>query len=113
MKSLSNSVNLIGNLGMDPEVKEMSNGNKMARFSLATSDTYKNQKGEKVTETQWHNLVIWGKVADVAEKFLKKGNQIAVEGKLVNRSWDDKDGHKKYITEIVVNDLLMLKTNPA
>ncbi len=113
MKSLSNSVNLIGNLGMDPEVKEMSNGNKMARFSLATSDTYKNQKGEKVTETQWHNLVIWGKVADVAEKFLKKGNQIAVEGKLVNRSWDDKDGHKKYITEIVVNDMLMLKTNPA
>jgi single-strand DNA-binding protein len=98
---------------MDPEVKEMSNGNKMARFSLATSDTYKNQKGEKVTETQWHNLVIWGKVADVAEKFLKKGNQIAVEGKLVNRSWDDKDGHKKYITEIVVNDMLMLKTNPA
>jgi len=113
MKSLSNSVNLIGNLGMDPEVKELSNGNKMARFSLATSDTYKNQKGEKVTETQWHNLVIWGKLVGVAQKYLKKGNQIAVEGKLVNRSWDDKDGNKKYITEIVVNDLLMLRTNPA
>jgi len=98
---------------MDPEVKELSNGNKMARFSLATSGTYKNQKGEKVTETQWHNLVIWGKLAGVAQKCLKKGNQIAVEGKLVNRSWDDKDGNKKYITEIVVNDLLMLRTNPA
>jgi len=113
MKSLSNTVNLIGNLGMDPEVKSMSSGSKMARFSLATSDTYKNQKGEKVTDTQWHNIVIWGNLVDVAEKYLKKGNQIAVEGRLVNRIWEDKDGNKKHNTEIVVNDLLMLKTNAA
>ena len=108
MKSLRNSVHLIGNLGMDPEVKEVSNGNKMARFSLATSETYKNQNGEKVEETQWHNLVIWGKLAGVAEKYLKKGKRIAIEGKLNNRSYDDKNGTKKYFTEIVVNDLLML-----
>ena len=111
MKSLRNSVNLIGNLGKDPEVKEVSNGNKVAKFSLATSDNYKNKNGEKVTDTQWHNLVIWGKLADVAEKYLKKGNQIAVEGKINNREYDDKDGIHRYFTEIVVNDMVMLKTD--
>ena len=108
MKSLRNSVQLIGNLGMDPEVKQVSNGNKMARFSLATSDTYKNQKGEKVTDTQWHNIVIWGSLAEVAEKFLKKGNQIAVEGRLETTSYDDKEGKRKFFTQINVNDLVML-----
>lgn len=108
MKSLRNSVQLIGNLGMDPEVKQVSNGNKMARFSLATSDTYKNQKGEKVTDTQWHNLIIWGALADVAEKYLKKGNQIAVEGRLETNTYDDKDGNRKFFTQIKVNDLVML-----
>ncbi len=108
MKSLRNSVQLIGNLGMDPEVKAVSNGNKLARFSLATSETYKNQKGEKVTDTQWHNLVIWGGLADVAEKYLKKGNQIAVEGRLETNSYDDKDGNRKFFTQIRVNDLVML-----
>nr|NQU92062.1 single-stranded DNA-binding protein [Bacteroidota bacterium] len=108
MKSLRNSVHLIGNLGMDPEVKEVNNGSKMARFSLATSETYKNLVGEKVTETQWHNLIIWGGLAEVAEKYLKKGKQIAVEGKINNRIYDDKEGNRKYITEIVVNDLVML-----
>jgi single-strand DNA-binding protein len=110
MKSLRNSVHLIGNLGMDPEVKEASNGNKMAKFSLATTESYKNKNGEKVEETQWHNLVIWGKLADVAEKYLKKGRQIAVEGKLNNRQYDDKDGNRRYITEIVVNDMVMLSS---
>jgi len=108
MKSLRNSVHLIGNLGMDPEVKEVNNGSKMARFSLATSETYKNPVGEKVTETQWHNLIIWGGLAEVAEKYLKKGKQIAVEGKINNRIYDDKEGNRKYITEIVVNDMVML-----
>jgi single-strand DNA-binding protein len=108
MKSLRNSVQLIGNLGMDPEVKEVSNGNKMVRFSLATSESYRNQKGEKVTETQWHNLIIWGKLAEVAEKYLKKGKQIAVEGKLETNSYDDKDGNRKYFTQVKVNDLIML-----
>jgi single-strand DNA-binding protein len=108
MRTLRNSVHLIGNLGMDPEVKDVANGRKMARFSLATSDTYTNQKGEKVTETQWHNLVIWGKLAEVAGQYLKKGTQIAVEGKLETNTFDDKDGNRKYYTQIVVNDLLML-----
>ncbi|MBE0638648.1 MAG: single-stranded DNA-binding protein [Bacteroidales bacterium] len=113
MKSLRNSVQLIGNLGMDPEVKQVSNGNKMARFSLATSETYKNEKGEKVTDTQWHNLIIWGGLAEVAEKYLKKGKQIAVEGRLETNTYDDKEGNRKFYTQIVVNDLVMLdgKTN--
>ena len=108
MRSLRNSVQLIGNLGVNPEVKEVSNGNKMARFSLATSETYRNQQGEKVTDTQWHNLIIWGNLADVAEKYLKKGSRIAVEGKLETNSFDGKDGVKKYFTQIRVNDLVML-----
>ncbi len=108
MKSLRNSVQLIGNLGMDPEVKQVSNGNKMARFSLATTETYKNQKGEKVTETQWHNLIIWGGLAEVAEKYLKKGKQIAVEGRLETNTYDDKEGKRKFYTQINVNDLVML-----
>lgn len=108
MKSLRNSVQLIGNLGMDPEVKEVTNGNKMARFSMATSESYRNQKGEKITETQWHNIIIWGKLAEVAEKYLKKGKQIAVEGKLETNSYDDKDGNRKFFTQVRVNDLLML-----
>ncbi|MCF8365368.1 MAG: single-stranded DNA-binding protein [Bacteroidales bacterium] len=108
MRSLRNSVQLIGNLGMDPEVKEVSNGNKMARFSLATSETYNKPNGEKVTDTQWHNLIIWGKLADVAEKYLKKGKQIAVEGKLETTSYDDKEGKRKFFTQVNVNDLVML-----
>lgn len=108
MKSLRNSVQLIGNLGMDPEVKQIANGNKMARFSLATTETYKNQKGEKVTETQWHNVIIWGGLAEVAEKYLKKGKQVAVEGRLETNTYDDKDGNRKFFTQINVNDLVML-----
>jgi single-strand DNA-binding protein len=108
MNSLRNSVQLIGNLGMDPEVKQVSNGNKMARFSLATTETYKNHKGEKVTDTQWHNLIIWGGLADVAEKYLKKGSQVAVEGRLETSTYDDKDGNRKFFTQIKVNDLVML-----
>ena len=108
MKSLRNSVHLIGNLGMDPEVKEVGKDRKMARFSLATSESHRNEKGEKVTETQWHNLIIWGPLANIAEKYLKKGKQIAVEGKLENRHYDDKDGIRKYYTQVNVNDLVML-----
>jgi len=111
MKSLRNSVQLIGRLGKDPEVKTF--GEKMkASFSLATSDSYKNQKGEKVQDTQWHNVVIWGKLAGVAEKYLKKGNEVAVEGKLVHRSFETTEGEKRYITEINVNDLVMLGGKP-
>ena len=108
MYALKNKVQLIGNLGNAPEIKSIGNGKKMARFSVATSEVYKNAKGEKVTETQWHNLVAWGKVAEIAEQYLSKGKEVAVEGKLVNRSYDDKNGNKRYITEIQVSELLLL-----
>ncbi|MFT6867817.1 MAG: single-strand DNA-binding protein [Cyclobacteriaceae bacterium] len=107
MTSLKNSVHLIGRLGNDPEIKSFDSGKKMATFSLATNETYLNNKGEKVEDTQWHNIVLWGKKVDVVEKYLKKGSEIAVEGKLINRSYE-KDGTKKYITEINLNELLML-----
>ena len=106
MKSLRNSVQLIGRLGKDPEVKTFGD-KKKASFSIATTDSYKNKNGEKVEDTQWHNIVIWGSLASVAEKYLKKGQEICVEGKLVHRDYES-DGMKKYITEINVNDLVML-----
>ena len=80
----------------------------MATFSVATSESYRNAKGEKVTETQWHRVIAWGKVAEIAEKYLDKGKEVAIEGKLINRSYTDKEGNKKYITEIQVNELLLL-----
>ena len=108
MYALKNKVQLIGNLGNAPEIKNTESGKKLARFSVATNESYRNAKGEKVTETTWHNLVAWGKVADIAEKYLQKGSEVAIEGKLINRSYTDKDGNKKYITEVQVNELLML-----
>ena len=108
MNGLRNSVRLIGHLGKDPETKEFESGKKVARFTLATDEVYKNAKGEKVKDTVWHNLVIWGKTATVAEKYLEKGAEIAIEGRLTSRSYTTKEGEKKYITEIVVGELLML-----
>jgi single-strand DNA-binding protein len=108
MYALKNKVQLIGNLGNAPEVRNTESGKKLVRFSVATNEQYKNAKGERVTETQWHNLIAWGKVADIAEKYLVKGTEVAIEGKLVNRNYTDKEGNKKYITEIQVNELLML-----
>ena len=108
MYALKNKVQLIGNLGNAPEVKTLESGKKMARFNVATNEVYRNAKGEKVTETQWHNLVAWGKVAEIVEKYLTKGKEVAIEGKLVNRSYNDKDGNKKYITEVQVSELLLL-----
>ena len=113
MYAVKNKVQLIGNLGNAPEVKTLESGKKMARFSVATSESYRNAKGEKVTETQWHTLVAWGKVAEIVEKYLTKGKEVAIEGKLINRSYNDKEGNKKYITEIQVNELLMLGTKAA
>lgn len=104
---------LIGNLGNAPEIRTLESGKKMARFSMATSEVYRNAKGERITETQWHNLVAWGKLAEIAEKFLTKGKEVAVEGKLVSRSYNDKEGNKKYVTEIQVNEMLLLGTKPA
>ena len=106
--TLKNRVQLIGNLGAAPEVKNLDNGNKMARFTVATSDKYLNKKGEKVNETQWHNVVIWGKLAGIAEKYLEKGSQVVIDGKLTTRNYTDKEGVKKYFTEIVANEMLMI-----
>ena len=113
MNALKNKVQLIGNLGNAPEVKKTENGKKLAKFSMATNETYRNAKGEKVTETQWHNLVAWGTVADLVEKYLTKGTEVAIEGKLVNRNYLDKEGNKKYVTEILVNELLLLSSKPS
>ena len=107
MNALKNRVQLIGHLGQDPEVKQ-TNGGPLARFSLATTDRYKNKQGERVEDTQWHNIVIWGNLAEIAEKYLQKGKKVALEGKLNHRSYDDKDGNKRYVTEIVASDFLML-----
>lgn len=108
MYALKNKVQLIGNLGNAPEVKTLESGKKMARFSIATNESYRNAKGEKITETQWHNLIAWGKVAELAEKYLTKGKEVMIEGKLVNKNYTDKTGIKKYITEVQVNELLLL-----
>lgn len=106
--NLRNNVRLIGYLGQNPDVKELNAGKKLAKFSLATSETYRDEKGEKITETQWHNLVAWGKTADIAAKYLTKGKEIAIDGKLNTRQYTDKDGNKRYATEIVVNEILMM-----
>lgn len=112
MYALRNKVQLIGNLGGDPDVRSTEDGKKWAKFSMATDESYKNSNGEKVTETQWHNLVAWGKVAEIVERFLNKGSEVAVEGKLVHRNYTDKDGIKKYISEVHVNELLLLGRKP-
>ncbi|MFI5149593.1 MAG: single-stranded DNA-binding protein [Bacteroidia bacterium] len=108
MKNISNSVQLIGNLGKTPEIKNFEGGKKVARVSLATTDTYTSQKGERVRETQWHNLVAWGKCAELMERYLKKGSEVAIQGKLISRWYDDKEGKKRQITEIRVNELRLL-----
>jgi len=112
MNTLRNKVQLIGNLGQDPEIKTFENGRVVARFSMATTDSYWDNTGNKVTETQWHNIVAWGSLAKIAEKYLTKGSEIAVEGKLTHRSFDDKEGNKKYFTEVVLNDIVLLRLKP-
>ena len=108
MANLRNSVKLIGRLGKDPDVKTFENGRMKTSFSLATNDSYENQKGEKVQDTQWHNLVLWGSLAEVAGQHLKKGSEVAIEGKLVHRVFQTDKGEKRYITEVSVQDMLML-----
>ena len=108
MNALKNKVQLIGNLGQDPEIVTLDSGAKLAKFSLATNETYRNGKGEKVTETQWHNIVAWGKTAEIIENFLSKGREVAVEGKLVHRSYETKEGEKRYVSEVRCSEVLML-----
>jgi single-strand DNA-binding protein len=111
MYALKNKVQLIGNVGAKPEIKDIENGKKFAKFSMATNEKYRNANGENVTETTWHNLVAWGKVAEICEKYITKGCEIAIEGKLISRSYEDKQGVKKYITEVQVNEILLLGGN--
>lgn len=108
MNALQNKVQLIGNLGSNPEVRNTESGKKMARVSIATNENYRNAKGETIKETQWHNAIAWGKNAELMEKYLTKGSQVAIEGKLVNRNYVDKEGVKRYTTEVQVNDILFL-----
>ena len=109
MNTLKNKVHLIGNLGFDPEVREIAKGRKVARLSVATNDSYRNASGERVTDTQWHTVVAWGTTADAVEKMLRKGSPVALEGRLVHRSYETKDGVKRYITEVDMNDFQLLQ----
>ncbi|MDH3243082.1 MAG: single-stranded DNA-binding protein [Saprospiraceae bacterium] len=111
MKNLVNRVQLIGNLGKDVQTSDLSNGVKKASVSIATTDVYNSKSGEQVKETQWHNLIAWGKTAERMSNMLGKGARIAVQGKLSNRSYEDKEGVTKYITEIIVSEFMLLKTN--
>lgn len=108
MNSLRNKVQLIGNLGQTPEIISFENGSKLAKLVLATNESYKNAKGEKITDTQWHNVIAWGKTADIIEKYLKKGQEVAIEGKLIHETYDAKDGSKRYATKVQINELVML-----
>jgi len=108
MNSLRNKVQLIGNLGNDPEIINLDSGKKLAKFNIATNDSYKNAEGERVTQTEWHRVVAWGKTAEIIENYVTKGNEVAIEGKLTTRTWDDKEGVKRYITEVVCSELLMI-----
>ncbi len=103
-----NKVILIGNLGKDPEVRSLEGGAKVASFSLATNEVFKGKDGNKVEQTEWHNIVVWRGLAELAEKYLRKGSQIYLEGKIKTRSWDDKEGNKRYTTEIVGDNMTFL-----
>jgi single-strand DNA-binding protein len=103
-----NKVTLIGNLGNDPNIQTLEGNIKVAKFSLATSENYKDSNGQNQTSTDWHNIVLWRGLADLAQNYLRKGSLVYVEGKLKTRSYDDKDGQKKYVTEIVADNILLL-----
>lgn len=108
MNAMKNKVQLIGHVGQEPEIKSFGEGKKVANITLATNDYYINAKGEKVEDTQWHKIKAWGKVADIIEKYVVKGKEIAIEGKLIYSDYQDKDGNKRYVTEVVANDILLL-----
>jgi single-strand DNA-binding protein len=108
MNALRNRVQLIGNVGQEPEIKNLEGGKKLAKITLATNESYYNDKKEKVTDTQWHTVTAWGKTAELIENFVTKGKEIAIEGKLSYRTWEDKNGEKRYSTEIIANELLLL-----
>lgn len=108
MSTLRNKVQLIGNVGNEPEITNLESGKKVAKFSIATNESYKDSNGEKVTNTQWHNIVAWGKIAEIVEKYVGKGKEVALEGKLTSRSYETKEGEKRYVTEVVIDEILLL-----
>jgi single-strand DNA-binding protein len=108
MNAMKNRVQLIGNVGNDPEIKNFEGGKKLANLTIATNDHYKNEKGERVDQTEWHRVVAWGKTAEIIEKYVTKGVQVALEGKLSHRSYDDKNGEKRYISEVVVSEVVLM-----
>ncbi|MGZ0014628.1 single-stranded DNA-binding protein [Yeosuana sp. AK3] len=108
MSTLKNKVQLIGNVGNEPEITNLESGKKVAKFSIATNEFYKDSKGEKQQDTQWHNIVAWGKIAEIIEKYVGKGKEVALEGKLMSRSYETKEGEKRYVTEVVANEILLL-----
>lgn len=108
MNAMRNRVQLIGNVGNDPEIKTLETGKKVVHLTIATNETYKNEQGDKVEKTEWHRVTAWGKTAEIIEKFVVKGKEVAVEGKLTHRSYDDKNGEKRYVTEVIVNEILLL-----
>ena len=105
---MKNRVQLIGHVGQEPEVKTFDGGKKVANITIATNDYYINDKGEKIENTEWHRVTAWGKTADIIEKYVTKGKEIAIEGKLAHRSYDDKNGEKRYVTDVVANEILLL-----
>jgi single-strand DNA-binding protein len=105
---MKNSVQLIGHVGQEPEIKTFDGGKKVANLTIATNEVYYRENGDKVENTEWHKVTAWGKTADIIEKYVTKGKEIAIEGKLTHRSYDDKDGNKRYITEVVANELVLM-----
>ena len=105
---MKNRVQLIGRVGQDPEVKNLDGGKKLATITIATNDVYYKDNGDKVEQTEWHRVTAWGKTAEIIEKYVTKGKEIAIEGKLTHRTYEDKNGEKRYVTDIVVNEVLLL-----
>jgi len=112
MNALRNKVQLIGRLGKDPELVQFEEGKTKASFPLATNEIYKNASGERMERTQWHDVVVWGKLSEVVGAYLKKGSEVAVEGRLSYRTYEDSEGHTRYVTEVVANELLLLEKRP-
>ena len=111
MSTLKNKVQLVGNVGQEPVITNLESGKTVARFSLATNESYKNSEGKRIKDTQWHTLVAWGKTAEIVEKYVSTGKEIAIEGKLTSRSYKDKDDNKRFVTEVVVSEILLLGSN--
>jgi len=108
MNSFKNNVQLIGHVGQEPEIITTESGKKLAKLSLATNDSFTNVQGEKITNTDWHNIIAWNGTANIIEQYVAKGKEVGIQGKLTTRSWEDKEGVKRYTTEVICNEILLL-----